>query len=276
MRISLLIANILFLIVLFSPFPEGLSRGSKAHAAGDDIFKKVGIKKLGEFHRAPDFTLKDVDGNSVSLGDFRGKTVFLNFWATWCTPCRWEMPSMERLYRQLGGRGLVMLAVDSKESRKQVANFMNEFQLSFPALLDTNGSVSSLYRVVGFPSTHIIDRRGRMIGMKVGPKDWAARDSVEFFNKLLEAKEGSESYIAEAVPTILIPLKVFAKSSGAVVRAGQDPQSQVVAKLEKGDELATLGNSSGAGEDWYMVKTAKGLIGWVKAAEVEQPTRNLQ
>jgi len=245
-------------------------QGTQGYAASDDLFAKIGMSKMGNATAAPDFTLKDLAGNSVSLRDFRGNTVFLNFWATWCQPCRWEMPSMENLYRQLRGKGLVMLAVDLKEDRNQVAGFMNQLQLSFPALLDRDGTVSSQYRVFGLPVTFVIDPRGRITAKHAGAKDWANRDVVQFFNSLLKDSGGEASEVSVSLPTIQIPAKLFPKKNGAALYARQDSLTDIAAKLEQAEELTTLANISSGGQDWYMVKTRKGLIGWVKAADVEQ------
>ncbi len=93
---------------------------------------------------------------------------------------------MERLYKQLKDRGLVVLAVDMQESEKQVRAFISEFNLSFPALLDLNGDISSLYGIVGLPTTYIIDREGKIIGKAVGPRDWSSQESKQLFQSLLK------------------------------------------------------------------------------------------
>ncbi len=150
-----------------------------------DLFTRLRVQKFEEPVVAPDFTLKDLKGTQVTLKNFKGRVVFLNFWATWCPPCRREMPSMERLYKQLKDRDFTMLAVDMQESEKQVRAFISEFSLSFPALLDLNGDISSLYGIVGLPTTYIIDREGMIIGKAVGPRDWSSQESKQLFQSLL-------------------------------------------------------------------------------------------
>ncbi len=93
---------------------------------------------------------------------------------------------MERLYKQLKDRDFTMLAVDMQESEKQVRAFISEFSLSFPALLDLNGDISSLYGIVGLPTTYIIDREGKIIGKAVGPRDWSSQESIQLFQSLLK------------------------------------------------------------------------------------------
>ncbi|MGH7775298.1 MAG: redoxin domain-containing protein [Candidatus Binatia bacterium] len=270
-RISLLIAATLLIVAASSTPSDGSSHRKARPSTADDIFRKLGINKLADQPTAPDFTLRDVQGNSVSLRDLRGRVVFLNFWATWCPPCRIEMPSMERLYRRLRDRGLVMLAVDRGETRKQVATFMKDFQLSFPALLDVDGTVSSLYRVSALPTTYLIDRRGKIIGKKVGPRDWDTRDIEEFFNSLLQGKELPGSYedpSIVSVPALPFDSALFVKSSEASVYTYQDEHSHPVAKLERGEKLSPLGKASKDGKTWYMVKTQNGAVGWVRFSDV--------
>lgn len=110
-------------------------------------------------HRAPDFTLRDPDGKPVQLSRVLGeRAVLVNFWATWCPPCREEMPTMERAYRDYKARGLEILAVsidagDPKAVAGRVKEFMAELKLTFPALLDSNGDVVRAYRLRGLPTT---------------------------------------------------------------------------------------------------------------------------
>jgi peroxiredoxin len=112
---------------------------------------------------APDFTLQTLDGQPIQLSSLRGQWVFLNFWATWCPPCRQEMPTFQRLLN--GGFGPVqdkvaVLAVDALESANTVSAFMNELDLSIPVALDSDGAVNRLYRVLQLPITFVVDPAG--------------------------------------------------------------------------------------------------------------------
>jgi len=109
---------------------------------------------------APDFTLRDLDGKVVRLSDFRGQTVVLNFWATWCAPCRREFPLLVDLYERNRDNGLVVLGVDLQEAVPSVRKFASEFGAKYPILIDGDGSVASQYRVAGLPVTWFIDRDG--------------------------------------------------------------------------------------------------------------------
>ncbi len=109
---------------------------------------------------APDFSLSTLDGGTVSLGDLRGRPVLINFWATWCPPCRVEMPFIEEAYQAMKDRGLVVLAVDIAESRAQVEEYIKEGGYTFPVVLDRDGDLSARYRVTGIPETFLVDRDG--------------------------------------------------------------------------------------------------------------------
>jgi peroxiredoxin len=123
---------------------------------------------------APDFELPSLTGKAVRLTDFRGKVVFLNIWATWCGPCREEMPSMEKLYQALKDDNFEILAVsiDSKGA-DVVAPFAQKYNLTFPILLDQKGSTGSLYGTTGVPETFIIDQRGVIVSKVIGYRNWA-------------------------------------------------------------------------------------------------------
>ena len=121
----------------------------------DSFFKKPPLKPGLP---APDFTFPGLDGKMVSLTDYKGKVVFLNIWATWCPPCREEMPSMEKLYKELKSEDFEILAVSIDAlGAKAVAPFMNEYRLSFPALLDPEGTIQQLYWTRGIPESFVID-----------------------------------------------------------------------------------------------------------------------
>jgi len=137
---------------------------------------------------APDFNLKDLQGQTRHLSDFKGKIVFLNVWATWCPPCRMEMPSMEHLYRRLKDRDFAMVAVsEDEDSKAAVQSFVEQMGITFPVLVDPDGIVPGQYGVTGYPETFIIDREGRVIQHTIGPEDWASEQAYQFFISLLDA-----------------------------------------------------------------------------------------
>ena len=117
---------------------------------------------------APEFQLPNLEGQSISLGDFRGKSVLINFWTTWCPPCRSEMPYIQEVYEEWSDKGLVVLAIDIGESSSKVENFMQSYNLSFPVLLDSNQSVSLKYRIRAIPTTFFIDKDGIIQDISIG------------------------------------------------------------------------------------------------------------
>ena len=136
---------------------------------------------------APDFTLTGLDGKSYSLAALRGKVVIVNFWATWCPPCRAEMPSMEQLYRELGDEGLVMLAVNiEKDGRQTLPKFLAATPHSFPILLDEKETVQKRYGVYKFPESFIIRKDGVIDDKVIGAIDWAHPQTVAYFRDLLK------------------------------------------------------------------------------------------
>jgi cytochrome c biogenesis protein CcmG/thiol:disulfide interchange protein DsbE len=122
---------------------------------------------------APDFTLKDLSGASISLGDLRDDIVVLNFWATWCGPCRLEMPMIQESYND---GEFAVLAINFDESIDKVQGFVNEMGLSFPILLDPGGKIQELYRVRGYPSTYFVDADGVIQFIHIGEMSKANLD----------------------------------------------------------------------------------------------------
>lgn len=113
--------------------------------------------------KAPNFTLKTLDGKEASLEDYRGKIVFINFWATWCPYCLKEMPDLQRIYEE-NKEDLVILAVDVQESKATVEDYMKDKDYTFPILLDEKGEVASTYFISNFPTTYFVDKEGYLLG----------------------------------------------------------------------------------------------------------------
>lgn len=138
---------------------------------------------------ASDFELLDLAGRPVRLRDLRGRVVLLNFWATWCAPCREEMPALGTLARELGPRGLTVVGVNFKESRRDVEAFRKAHGLGFPMLLDGDGRVSAGYQVFALPVTVLVDRRGMLVGTVLGARDWVGPDARAYLGRLLAEPE---------------------------------------------------------------------------------------
>jgi len=136
----------------------------------------------------PDFSLPNLDETTVRLSDYRGKVVFLNFWATWCKPCREEMPSMEVLYRNFERDGLVVLAIsiDRVTTKKDIPPFIKSLNLTFPVLVDSWGQTDKRYKLMGVPETYIIDQQGILREKIIGPRDWTVLDNLQTITGLLK------------------------------------------------------------------------------------------
>ena len=136
---------------------------------------------------APDFSFPGLDGKMISLSDYRGKVVLVNIWATWCPPCVAEMPSMEKLYNKLKGQDFEILAVSIDEpGLKAVTPFMKKSNLTFPALIDPEGSIRAAYGVTGVPESFIVDKQGILVKKIIGPVDWENPGVFRFFSDLIQ------------------------------------------------------------------------------------------
>lgn len=133
-----------------------------------------------------DFQLEDLYGTTRSLSSFQGKVVFLNFWATWCGPCRSEMPSMQKLYDELKDEGLEIVAVDLQEGKDQVKRFVDNGKLTFPVLLDKDGQTGAVYGARSIPTTYLIDRKGSIFARVIGAREWHTPEIVSVFRDILE------------------------------------------------------------------------------------------
>lgn len=168
---ALVIGTLLFLMVqntMDQPEALGVSEnsGSESELADD----------LEQFEYAPDFSLMTLDGETITLAELKGKKVILNFWATWCPPCKAEMPHMESYYSKLTEDDAVeMIAVNVTQSEKlgvsEVEKFVESYNLSFPIPLDETGLVTQLYGVFSMPTTYMIDANGRIAQKIIGPLD---------------------------------------------------------------------------------------------------------
>jgi peroxiredoxin len=140
---------------------------------------------------APDFHLNDLAGKPVSLSQFRGRVVFLNLWATWCPPCREEMPSIEALHRAFkSDPNFTVLAVSEDAETKPVPNYIKSNKFDFTVLLDPSNSVGEAYGVSGLPESFVIGRDGRIVAHHVGPYDWGNADLRSALQDLIKSKPG--------------------------------------------------------------------------------------
>lgn len=184
-RIIIVIAiAVLFagLVVLYRAL---LHERREPSTVSDASLTKLGIEKPQKSILAPDFTLEDLSGKRLSLKSLRGKVIFLNFWATWCVPCRQEMPTMEKLHRERKKDGLEVVAVNYRESKEEVRKFIGELGLTFTVLLDKDGKVSEEYGIWSLPLSYFIARRGVFAGKVIGYRKWDTPEAKTFFDALL-------------------------------------------------------------------------------------------
>jgi peroxiredoxin len=138
----------------------------------DGAMKALDLIRPSPRRLAKDFTVKTLDGRTVRLSEHRGEVVFINFWATWCPPCREEMPAMERLFQQAGKDALVMLAVSVDADPKVIAPFVEEQRFTFTVGLDPKMELADSYGVRALPATFIVDREGHLAALALGPRSW--------------------------------------------------------------------------------------------------------
>ena len=143
--------------------------------------------QIEEGSDAPNFTLKNLEGKEVSLNEFRGKYVLLNFWATWCGPCKIEMPSLETLYQRFKNKNFEMLAISNDMYGATVVKaFVKANKINFPVLLDQQLKASNKFGVISLPSTFMIDPKGKIIGAILGAENWATPNNILYFENLLK------------------------------------------------------------------------------------------
>jgi peroxiredoxin len=144
-----------------------LALGASAAVAED-----IDLTPLPDRPPAPTFQLADADGKPMTLADLQGAPAIVNFWATWCPPCRAEMPSMQRASDQLAEDGIAVIAINVGESAETVRTFRDEIAVSFPLLLDTDSSVSQRWPMRGLPTTYVLDPDGRIAYSAEGEREW--------------------------------------------------------------------------------------------------------
>ena len=157
------------------------------------LYEDLGVIKPNGITEPLEFRLEDIHGKQVSLSDFRGKIVFLNFWTTWCPTCRVEMPSMEKLHQKFRDKNFAMVTVNIQESGPQVKKFFKKYNLTFTALLDTTGEIAFGLGIASIPTTLILDKSGLPIGAVMGPREWDSKKSVALFEHLIDKYEATST-----------------------------------------------------------------------------------
>lgn len=159
-----------------------------AHAPSLDLFERAGVTEFTEGQRGPGLRLaRFPDGATVPLEQFADKLVVLNFWATWCTPCTTEMPTLEGLWREYGDHGLVVIgvSVDRGAPRAVLEPYIRHHGLTFPILLDPDSKAAGAWRVTGIPATFVVRPGGEVAGMAAGAREWNSGEMRALIETLL-------------------------------------------------------------------------------------------
>jgi thiol-disulfide isomerase/thioredoxin len=156
--------------------------GSMA-GAGDE-FSRLKLSRAGAGTPVPSFELTTVDGKTIDFSQLRGKVVVLNFWATWCGPCKEEMPALDRLRRRFDPQDVAILTITTEHERTGIRQFMKQLDSALPVLLDEQRDVSLAFMVRGLPTTVFIAKNGTVAGRAVGPREWDGPDAVRFIEGL--------------------------------------------------------------------------------------------
>lgn len=146
----------------------------------------VSVSKAAEGAAAPDFTVKDLDGKDTTLSSLKGSVVMVNFWATWCPPCKEEIPSMIKLNKAMSGKAFRMLAISIDEGGKDAVQKYFKGSRDLPAYLDTDTKISQLYGTTGVPETLIVDKQGIIQKKIVGGMDWSAPEVISYMDELIK------------------------------------------------------------------------------------------
>ena len=166
--------------ILLSLFILVVSLSSIAQQAGK------GLTQLPDRPQAPDFVLADIDGNQYRLSDYRGQVVIINFWATWCPPCRAEMPSMQRAWQQLEKEGILMLGINVGEDEDTIFQFTANYPVEFPLLMDQDSRVINQWPVRGLPTTFVMSPEGKITYRAIGGREWDDPDLLAMVRALMQ------------------------------------------------------------------------------------------
>ena len=153
-------------------------------AVADDMLAAMKISRVAPDTTAAAFNLTSLDGTSIQLADMKGKVVLVNFWATWCGPCKDEMPAFERLRQKLDPDRFAVLTITTDLQRDGIKQFLTNLHVQLPVLFDDDQDVSQAYLVRALPTTVLIDGRGTLVGRAIGPREWDTAQSVHLLQSL--------------------------------------------------------------------------------------------
>jgi peroxiredoxin len=160
-------------------------RPARAESSVPSLLKPLQLVGYPSRPAPPAFGGETIDARKISPADLRGKVVLLNFWASWCLECRPEMLALERLHRELARQGLAIVGVNAREKPDTVRRYARESGLTFPLVLDPDGTINARYGVLGLPATFLVGRDGRAVAFAIGPREWTGAPARALFDALL-------------------------------------------------------------------------------------------
>jgi thiol-disulfide isomerase/thioredoxin len=179
----------------------GLAAAAPAWGVEDRLFDELGIHRLNQRVLAPEVSLTDLNGKAATLKDFRGKLVILNFWATWCIPCLFEMPEFEQLYQAYKDKGFVVVAVSIDQSDVlPVRQYVVDRKMTYPVFHDPEGKVIRTFAPRAFPATYLIGPDGAVIGFVYGPRRWAGPEARALIGELLRLRPEKKAMLPQGGP----------------------------------------------------------------------------
>jgi peroxiredoxin len=166
------VGGLIWMLPVRRPGEDGGHHAERAQPR--DPFERAGVVELREGHRTPELRLATLGGGVASLAEHRDKLVLVNFWATWCQPCTAEMPTLESLWREYRGRGLVVLGVSTDRGgpRPLLEPYVSRLGLTFPILLDADQRAAGAWRVTSLPATFVVRPGGEAVGLAFGAREW--------------------------------------------------------------------------------------------------------
>ena len=168
--------------------PSSIQSGAPSEDSLTAAAAKAGFQTPSSPIKALDFTLPSLDGSTVSLKALQGSVVLVNFWATWCPPCKAEIPSLEKLYSQYKSKGLKVLAIDVAEDKTTVSAFVSANKMETTILLDASGQTAGAYGAQSIPLTYIIAKDGSVVGRTLGARDWTSPEVLSLMDALVAAR----------------------------------------------------------------------------------------
>jgi len=160
-------------------------RFARAESSVPALIKPLQLVGYPSRTAPPDFGGETLDARKISAADLRGKVILVNFWASWCLECRPEMLALERLHRELARQGLAIVGVNAREKTDTVRRYARESSLTFPLVLDPDGTITARYGVLGLPATFLVGRDGRAVAFAIGPREWGGAPARALFDALL-------------------------------------------------------------------------------------------